>query len=433
MGTSIKQRISAILISSLLFAGLGGWFKVLQFQPAGASPAIAPRTPFSPSKPPTVAQNMTVNPKFMDASTRFGFKLFSAVAKQEAGKNVFISPSSVAIALAMAYNGATGDTQRAMAQAMQLQGMSLEELNQANATLKTLLEDPDLDVQLAIANSLWTRQGVSFKPEFIQRNQQFYQAKVSALDFGDPRSVSTINTWVSDNTRGKIDSIIDGIDDKDIMFLINAIYFKGDWARKFDAQKTALQPFYLAKNQPKSHPMMAQTGDYRYFETSQFQAISLPYGTNRRVSLYVFLPQASSNLANFQKNLTAENWNQWMTQFNQRPGSIQLPRFKLKYDVELKTALSQLGMTQAFGSGANFSGLSSVPVKIDQVKHKTFVDVNEEGTEAAAVTSIGIRATSARPIEEPFSMTVDRPFFCAIRDDQTGAILFMGAISNPKI
>ncbi|MEX0267910.1 serpin family protein [Leptolyngbyaceae cyanobacterium UHCC 1019] len=430
----MNHNLGAVVVGSLLMVGLVSLVKVMPLQIVSAIAApIAPQPQSIQPKSPMVSQNMTVSPKFSNANTRFGFKLFSAVAKQDTGKNVFISPSSVAIALAMAYNGANGETQNAMARAMELQGMSLQELNQANATLKTLLENPDPAVQLAIANSLWTRQGISFKPEFLQRNRQFYQAKVSELDFGNPRSVATINTWVSQNTRGKIDSIIDSIDPNDVMFLINAIYFKGNWSRKFDPQNTALQPFHLLNNQPKNHPMMAQNGEYRYYETSQFQAVRLPYGTKQRVSFYVFLPQSSSSLTEFQKNLTAENWEQWMAKFRQRQGSIQIPRFKLEYDVQLKNVLSQLGMAEAFSSRANFSGLSSVPTKIDQVKHKTFVEVNEEGTEAAAVTSIGIRATSARPMEEPFRMVVDRPFFCAIQDDQTGTILFMGALSNPNI
>ncbi|MBM0743429.1 serpin family protein [Phormidium sp. CLA17] len=428
----MNQTIGVALMGSLLLVGLVSLVKVMPLHTAIALPLL-PQTQSAQPKFRMVAQNTTVSPKLINANTRFGFKLFSAIAKQDDGKNVFISPSSVAIALAMAYNGANGETQQAMARAMELQGMSLQELNEANATLKTMLANPDPEIQLAIANSLWTRQGISFKSEFLQRNRQFYQAKVSELDFGNPRSVATINTWVSQNTRGKIDAIIDSIDSSDVMFLVNAIYFKGNWSRKFDPQNTALQPFYLPNKQTKQHPMMTQGGEYRYYETSQFQAVSLPYGTKRRMSLYVFLPQSSSSLANFQRNLTAENWEQWMTQFRQRQGSIQVPRFKLEYDVQLKSALSQLGMAEAFSSRANFSGLSQVPTKIDEVKHKTFVEVNETGTEAAAVTSIGIRTTSARPIEEPFRMRVDRPFFCAIRDDQTGTVLFMGTISNPKI
>jgi serpin B len=180
--------------------------------------------------------------------------------------------------------------------------------------------------------------------------------------------------------------------------------------------------------------MMSQRGDYRYYETDQFQAIKLPYGKTPRLGMYLFLPKKSSSLADLETTLTAEHWQQWMTQFRMRQGSIQMPRFKLEYEVELKRALSALGMGVAFdGATANFGGISSLATKIDQVKHKTFVEVNEEGTEAAAATSIGIRATSAMPVNEPFRLVVDRPFFCAIQDNQTGTILFMGAIVDPKL
>jgi len=214
------------------------------------------------------------------------------------------------------------------------------------------------------------------------------------------------------------------------MVLINAIYFKGDWSRPFDKQKTTQKPFYSANGGSKQHPMMAQQGEYRYADTNLFQGVMLPYGEGRRMSMVILLPKKSSSLTELQRNLTAENWEQWMMQFRNRQGSIQIPRFKLEYDVELRSVLSQLGMANAFTNGANFSNLSQVPTKINRVKHKTFVEVNEEGTEAAAVTSIEIRMTAAIPTE-PFQMNVDRPFFCAIRDNQTGSILFMGSIVNP--
>lgn len=215
------------------------------------------------------------------------------------------------------------------------------------------------------------------------------------------------------------------------MFLINAIYFKGKWMNEFDKSQTADQPFTLADGRQKQHPMMSQRGDYRYTENQQFQAVSLPYGKGR-TSLYVFLPKPNSNLADFQKTLTAENWQTWMKTFSKREGSIQLPRFKMEYEIQLKKSLSALGMGIAFDPlKADFSNLSETSTRIDEVKHKTFVEVNEEGTEAAAVTSIGIRATSAQMEVAPFSMTVDRPFFCAIRDNKTGEILFMGEIVNP--
>lgn len=372
-----------------------------------------------------------MNSRLLDANTRFGFKLFSEVLKEKQGENTFVSPSSVAIALAMTYNGASGSTQQAMARALELQGMSLQEVNQANAVLKEMLENPDPNVQLAIANSLWAKQGIPFKPDFLQRNQTYYKAEVAELDFTDPRATNRINDWVKKNTQGKIEKIVDQLKADDVMFLINAIYFKGQWTEKFDKNATAPAPFYLAKGKSKQHPMMVQTGKYRYFENEQFQAVSLPYG-NERVSMYIFLPKPTSNLNAFYKTLNTKNWETWISQFGSRDGSIKIPRFKLEDEMQLNEALKALGMAEAFENRANFANLSSEPTKIDEVKHKTFVEVNEEGTEAAAVTSVGIVATSAQIPQEPFNLVADRPFFCAIRDNQTGTVLFMGSIVDPQ-
>lgn len=370
--------------------------------------------------------------KLVQANTNFGFKLFSQIFAKESQKNIFVSPASVAIALQMTYNGAAGSTQQAMAQALQLQGMSLAEINQSQLALTQSLTKIDPKVQLDIANSLWLREGFPFKPEFLQTTEKYYQAKITNLDFNNPNSVNTINDWVNQNTNSKIPQIIDEIDRSAVLFLINAIYFKGNWQKEFAKSATQEQPFTLLNGTRKQHPLMSQRGKYQYYENTDFQAISLPYGSGR-LSMYVFLPKQNVKLADFYSKLTAENWQQWMKQFASRQGEIVLPRFKLEYDLTLNQALEALGMGVAFQRQANFSNMTTKEVLIDEVKHKTFVEVNEEGTEAAAVTSVGIRATSA-PIREepPFKMVVDRPFFCAIRDNQTGTILFMGSIVDPK-
>jgi serpin B len=413
-------------IGSFILLSLMGCLNATTVHPATANPQ-----PTQAPQQVAMRKPQAVDPRLITANTQFGFKLFSELLKQDGNQNLFVSPSSVAIALAMTYNGASGATQQQMAQTLELQGMSLSDLNRANANLKTLLEDSDSGVQLAIANSLWAKQGIPFKPAFIQHNREFYGAQVTALDFADPGAVATINNWVKENTRGKITQIVDGLKPDDVMFLINAIYFKGSWTKAFDKSETVKKPFYTANGRSKQHPLMAQTGSYKYYETDQFQAVSLPYG-KKRVSMYLFLPKKASSLSDFTKTLTAENWQQWMSRFRTQSGSVQVPRFKLEYEVELKKALSALGMPIAFdASKATFDALSTVSTKIDQVKHKTFVEVNEEGTEAAAATSVGIVATSM-PMNEPFQMVVDRPFFCAIRDNQTGTVLFMGAIVDPK-
>ncbi|MBD2776678.1 serpin family protein [Iningainema tapete] len=366
----------------------------------------------------------------VSANTKFGFKLFSQVLKEDAKANVFVSPSSVAFALAMTYNGANGSTKEVMAKALELQGLSLEQINTSNAALKKILENPDAKVQLTIANSLWANKDAKFQPDFIQKNRDYYTARVTNLNFQDAVAPSIINNWVSENTRGKINKIVEKIDPAQELYLINAIYFKGSWTQEFDKQQTAEHPFQLLSGEQIQHPMMSQTGKYRYYENEQFQAVSLPYGKDGKVSFYIFLPKDNSNLKTLYQNLNSENWDKWMTQFSKREGFIRLPRFKSDYDVTLNDALTALGMGEAFSDRANFSGMGK-NLAISSVKHKTFVEVNEEGTEAAATTSVGIMPTSAVLPQEPFRMIVNRPFFCAIRENQTGSILFMGSIVEP--
>ena len=379
----------------------------------------------------SVKQASTMNEKLVAANTKFGFKLFSEILKKESNQNIFVSPTSVAIALSMTYNGANGSTQQAIAQTLELQGMSLDEVNQAQLALSQILINPDPKVQLNIANSLWARQGINFKPDFLQRNKDFYQAQITNLNFNSPNATSTINNWVNQNTKGKIPTIIDRISPDAVLYLINAIYFKGSWTDEFPKNATRERPFTLLNGTRKQHPLMSQFGRFRYYENDSFQAISLPYGSGR-MSMYVFLPKPNVTLQSFYSTLTPENSEQWIKQFRTRQGSISLPRFKLEYDITLNQTLQALGMGIVFQDRANFTGMTSTPVNIDEVKHKTFVEVNEEGTEAAAVTSVGIRATSAMPVDEPFNMVVDRPFFVAIRDNQTGTLLFMGSIVEPK-
>lgn len=383
------------------------------------------------SESPVSKQPSTPDAKLVNANTKFGFKLFSEVLNQESDRNIFVSPSSVSIALAMTYNGASGSTREAMTKALELQGLTLQQINSSNAALKKSLENPDPFVKLTIANSLWASREASINQEFIRRNQDFYTARIANLNFNDANASSIINSWVNDSTEGKINKIVERIDPDQVLFLINAIYFKGRWSDEFDKDQTSNHPFYLVSGQQKQHPMMSQRGDYKYYENQQFQAVSLPYGKDGKVSFYIFLPKQTSSLKSFYQNLSAENWENWMSQFSKREGFVRLPRFKMDYDITLNKALTALGMGEAFSNKANFSAMGK-NLKISEVKHKTFVEVNEEGTEAAAATSVGIVPLSAKvPSAEPFSMIVDRPFFCTIRDNQTGSILFMGSIVEP--
>jgi len=372
-----------------------------------------------------------VDNRLVAATSRFSFKLYNQLLKQGTSKNRFVSPSSVMLALAMTYNGAEGETRQAMARALEVEGLSLEEVNRGFADLKSMLGSADPKLQLNIANSLWARKGFALKPDFIQRTKEFYAAEVTSLDFSNPAAPETINSWVKNNTGGRIDKIVDQISDETILFLINAIYFKGQWTVEFEKSKTREDDFKLADGSQKKLPMMSQSGRYNYYKGKDFQAVSLPYGSGR-MSMYVFLPDKSTSLDQFEKNLTAANWETWMKSFRVAPGELMLPRFKIEYEVNLNDALKALGMSEAFDSTrANFSGIAQGRIYVSEVKHKTIAEVNEEGTVAAAVTSVGIQVTSVQPPQENFIMKVDRPFFVAIRDNVTGTVLFMGSITDP--
>ena len=425
-GVSLGRRYALAAASVVLFSVLG-------YSPVDSNKSALAQSSLPQPETPLQKKTAKTETKIVESSNKFGFKLFSEVLKNDLGeKNIFISPSSVAIALAMTYNGASGSTQQAMAKTLELQGMDLPEINSSYAAvLKQLLDNSETKVQLKIANSLWANQDVSFAPDFLKRTQDFYQAKISNLNFKDAAASSIINNWVKENTNGKITKIVEKIEPDQVLFLINAIYFKGNWSKEFDKNQTAPYPFYTTLGTQKQHPMMSQEGDYRYYESEKFQAVSLPYGKDGKISFYIFLPKNNSNLKAFYQNLNVENWEKWMTQFNNQKGFIRLPRFKTDYDITLNDALKTLGMGEAFSNKANFSGMGK-NFAISQVKHKTFVEVNEEGTEAAAATSVGIVATSMRQEPEPFRMIVDRPFFCAIRDNQTGNVLFMGSIIEPQ-
>lgn len=380
-----------------------------------------------------IAESVSIDPKVVTANTQFGFNLFNDIQKIEQDKNIFISPFSISVALAMTLNGASGETEQAMANTLELQGLDSESINVGYAALQHALQTSDPKVILAIANSLWARQDVPFKRDFLQRNTQFFGAEVSTLNFTDPNTLTTINQWVNTNTNGKIEKILDEINPDAVLFLINAIYFKGTWQTEFDPSHTRDGSFHLGTGDEKQVPMMTRTGDYRSYENPEekFQAISLPYGDGR-ISMDIFLPYRESDLNTFLDNLNSENWENWISQFHEREVFLSIPKFKLEYEKTLNNPLQSLGMGIAFAPGAaDFSRMADLAVLgrnlyIGEVLHKAVVEVNEEGTEAAAVTSVGIRTTSLPP-----QFIADRPFFFAIRDNETQTVLFMGTVVDP--
>ena len=268
----------------------------------------------------------------------------------------------------------------------------------------------------------------------MKNNERFYGAALKVLNFKDPGAPAAINSWVAKETSGKITRIVEKIEPP--LVLINAIYFKGTWNRPFNKALTKELPFTLGSGKQKQVPMMSQSGSYMYYQGKNFQAVNLPYGGKTRFGMKIFLPEKNSSLKECFRELNAGNWRQWLASLQPTTGTITMPRFKLEYDASLKAPLKVLGMEVAFDKQkADFTNLCPPPgAYIDDVIHKTFVEVNEEGTEAAAVTAVKMLPTAARPPspQKTFTMVVDRPFFVAIDDSETGVLLFMGAIFEPK-
>jgi len=434
-------NIIILIVAIVAIAGIGGYF-VLNKQVPLPEPTPNPIENPNPTPTPNPIQNPNPTPisipkqpaqsqspkNIPQAHNTFGFNSIKILAKEEGNKNIFISPSSIALALSMVYNGANGETKSAMQKTLQFQNLDIATVNQESLGLINSLKNPDPKVELSVANSVWARNGVDFKKDFLSTVGSYFNAEISTLDFSNSNAANTINAWVSKNTKGKIPSIVSSpIPDGMVMYLINAVYFKGSWTTEFDKKLTEDRDFTTSQGVSKKHPLMRQRGDMPYLETEDFQSVNLPYGTNKRLSMYVFLPK---NLNNFVQTLDTSKWNDWMKQYKETEGTILLPRFKMEYEKGLIPMLTQLGMGVAFQDNADLSGIGN-SLKISEVKHKTYVDVNEEGTEAAAVTSVGVGVTSVMPAQKTFYMEVNRPFFFVIRDNQTQEVLFMGTIQNP--
>ncbi|WP_428909886.1 serpin family protein [Niallia sp. Krafla_26] len=369
--------------------------------------------------------------KIAEANNALGITWFAEAKPNKAG-NIFISPTSLFMALSMVYNGADGTTKEEIEKVLHVEGMESSELNAANASLMNLLHNQSGQIQLNVANSIWLNERYHFQPDFATNNQDYYNAEMEEIDISDPESPKRINNWVKEKTNGKINDLVDSPLDPDLVtMLINAIYFKGDWKYEFDESLTEDRPFYLGDGTTRDTPLMTLNEKIAYMENEDFQAVSLPYGENQEMSMNIFLPKES--LEEFTRILTAQNWQKWSGEFKAKEGTLLLPKFKLEYEASLKETLQKLGMTTAFSKGANFGKMIQEPdpLWISQVKQKTYIDVNEKGTEAAAATSVDV-VTESFDMNGPFYMEVNRPFFIAITENTSNTILFMGAIANPS-
>ncbi len=368
----------------------------------------------------------------IDASNAFGFNLLREENPSFTARNVFLSPLSASMALGMTMNGAAGTTFDEMRGALGFGTQTHDELNQSYQSLIALLKNLDQRVDFRIANAIFYDDafGGAVNSSFLHDATQYFDADVAGLDFGSPLAVDTVNAWAGRTTSGKIPRVIDRLEPDLVMLLMNAIYFKGDWREGFKESETRPQPFTPSSGPPVNVPTMHRSGGFRLGTTANAAVVELPYGGDAFV-MTILMPSSGTSVDQTIAALSPESWDAATANLYAAAADLYLPKFTLTWEDTLNAALQRLGMKQAFvPDGADFTRLSASAghhLYISYVKQNTFVDVNEVGTEAAAVTTVGIGLTSL-----PEAIRVNRPFVFAIRERLTGTILFLGKVEVPE-
>jgi serpin B len=379
---------------------------------------------------PSVPATTGATGKLVAAGNGFAFRLYDAIAGNDDSSNVFLSPASVELALDMAYDGASGTTARGMAKALGLGAMNASSVRgQAAALLGALQARADPTAELTIANSLWARNGTRLRSAFTGDAARDFAAHVTHLDFSSPSALAAINGWVACATQGTIPTILQRIPPDVMLYLLNAVYFNGQWSAPFRTQDTHPRTFTTGTGRQVQVPSMDRIGTYPYYAGTNAQVVALPYGSGR-FQMVVVVPNGNVSLRSFRSQLRPSVWHTLVSSLQPAQGEVALPRFSVSNTLQLNGALAALGMGQAFSNSANFSGMCVQRCRLSEVRHKTFLKVYEAGTTASAATSVGVV-----PVAVPkasFHLIVNRPFFLAIRDSQTGAILFWGGINDPS-
>jgi serpin B len=332
----------------------------------------------------------------------------------------------------MTYNGSAAATREAMEAALKLEGFTEEEINDGYKSIIDQLLDLDPKVVMEIANSIWYKKGFEVENDFINTNKEHFYAEIRELDFNRPDARDIINQWVSEHTNELIEEIIDNIPPEAVMYLINAIYFKGTWTYEFDPEDTQLRPFYPEEGPSDDVSSMRQETALNYFQNSLLQLAELPYG-DEKYSMLVLLPSNNNSCVDILAELSTEKLDSWTNGLAETNVLVQLPKFKFETFKLLNDPLTSMGMGVAFSDNADFTRINPEGnLFISRVMHKTFIDVNEEGTEAAAVTAVEISLTSAGGEPQPVYFIADRPFLFLIRENSSGSILFIGKLSQPE-
>ena len=387
--------------------------------PAEEIPKIEEVVPFEPII-------LTVKQGAMAVSdNNFAFKMFKEVSTLN-GANTFFSPLSVNMALGMLYNGASGETRSEMAEALGMADFTDTEINEYYQKMAQALLNIDPQTEIRIANSIWYRDGFPVKQPFINTNQTFFDAMVKALDFNSSLAAGTINNWCAEKTNDRIKEIIQGqIPGDVVMYLINALYFKSKWIYEFDRAHTKQDDFSIDGNRKKKVNMMEQTTYFPYYADQYLQCVELPYG-NEAFSMAVILPADNMDIGQLIDYLDNTKWQQIVSNLWYREVRLKLPRFKIECEIDLNEPVKNVGMKRIFGGG--FANISDSPLFVSEIRQKTFVEVNEEGTEAAAVTVIAMPTSIPPP---PVQFFANRPFLYLIKEKSTGVILFIGRMDEP--
>lgn len=367
-----------------------------------------------------------IDARFLEGNQRFTFDIFKELNREDQNQSIFISPFSISTALSMTYQGAGGATKEGMAEALNYIGIEMETLNDSYRKLLAYLENIDDQVQLNISNSIWAREGGGFNEDFLDVNKDVFDAYVTELDFSRADAADIINTWIEDATEGKIDKMLQPpIPGNVVMYLINAIYFKGEWTEKFDENRSFEGSFHTEEGQIRDITMMSRNETTEYGEGDGFKVVRLPYG-NGKTAMYSILPDENTSINDFIEAMDADKWREIRESISEEEDVVlRIPRFKIEYGIKTLTdSLIQLGMGEAFNEKADFSNIRP-GIFIEDVLHKAVIDVNEEGSEAAAATVV-IMAESA--VMDPTTFIADRPFLFIIADDASDTILFIGKL-----
>jgi serine protease inhibitor len=365
----------------------------------------------------------------IQSENTFAFDLFKNVlANSKESENVIISPLSISSALSMAVNGAGGTTRDAMLEALRVSGLTSDAINSSYKNITESLLSVDKRVRISIANSVWSEKNFEVKAPFKNILTEYYNAESKSFDITNPSAYIEVNNWIEDNTNGLIKKMLQGLEDNTVMLLINAIYFKGKWQSEFSVSKTVQNPFYKSDGTISTVPMMKQEADFKLHVGEGFVLAEFPYGQGNFV-MDVIVPDEKNGLSTLLPSVTETNFKGWLEKLAVTKTDLSFPRFKFGYKASLKSILSDMGMGIAFTDLADFSNISDIDLLINDVLHQAFIETNEEGTEAAAATVIGIGTTSI-PIS-PLVLNIDHSFLYIIRETSTNSILFMGKVADP--